>query len=266
MGAFVRADGLVNRVSTGSKHLLGGLLSRALTPDEMSELSVWLYDRLPGRYETKGLWTWERDWFRSRLPPPPARILVGAAGSGREAIALAELGYQVDAFDPATRMVELAEAVLAAPHQVRVGSFEDLSSAVLDLADNQLSVFAGNSYDAVLLGWGALSHVIEGTERERLLAASTALAPDGPVLASFFLRVEATRGGRTRRLGAQLGQRIAGARGLQSEASQIEFSTSLGFTQVFAAEELERLASSCDRELVWDPEPGFPHATFAVPR
>jgi hypothetical protein len=235
----------------------------------MSELSIWLYDRVPRRYVAKDLWTWERDWFRSRLPPSPARILIGAAGSGREALPLIARGYQIDAFDPAAEMSALAASSLRPPHRALTGTFEELSAAVLDLADNPLSALAGATYDAVILGWGALSHVIDPAERERLITAAATLAPDGPVLASFFLEAQTTHPGRARQLGSRLGARIAQARGFAPSepevAASIDFSTNLGFTHIFSAEELEALAAGCDRTLAWDPEPGFPHATF-LPR
>src|SRR5262245_53039307 len=38
------------------------------------------------------------------FPPPPGTVLIGAAGGGREAFALARRGYQVVAFEPAARL------------------------------------------------------------------------------------------------------------------------------------------------------------------
>jgi len=121
---------------------------------------------------------------------------------------------------------------------------------------------ATEHYDAVLLGWGALSHVILPSVRERTLATAAALAPDGPVLASFLLRGQDRRSGRSRRLGCAIGDRIGRARGVTEDTGEVSFSTNLGFAYVFGKGELEALAASCDRQLVWDREPGFPHATF----
>src|SRR5258708_387635 len=41
----------------------------------------------------RGLFEWERAVISRFFPSAPARVLVGAAGLGREAIALAEMGY-----------------------------------------------------------------------------------------------------------------------------------------------------------------------------
>ena len=47
------------------------------------------------------LFPWEESVVERFFPRPPARVLVGAAGAGREAFALARLGYEVVAFEPA---------------------------------------------------------------------------------------------------------------------------------------------------------------------
>src|SRR5438874_1613250 len=46
------------------------------------------------------LFPWEKETIERFFPAPPARVLVGAAGSGREAFALSERGYEVVAFEP----------------------------------------------------------------------------------------------------------------------------------------------------------------------
>ena len=73
----------------------------ALRDAEKEALSIDLYDAsfLPEN-DHHGLYPWETDWFERRLPSPPASILIGAAGGGREAAALRDLGYQVRAFEP----------------------------------------------------------------------------------------------------------------------------------------------------------------------
>ena len=43
---------------------------------------------------------WEETVVGSHFPAPPSRVLIGAAGGGREAFALARRGYAVVAFEP----------------------------------------------------------------------------------------------------------------------------------------------------------------------
>src|SRR4051794_9728091 len=47
------------------------------------------------------LFAWETAAIGRFFPPAPARLLIGGAGGGREAFALAERGYEVVAFEPA---------------------------------------------------------------------------------------------------------------------------------------------------------------------
>jgi hypothetical protein len=80
--------------------LLGGFALAALDPDERAELTSALYNAR-GEYEAQDLFEWEEAWFEADLPKPPAKILIGGAGSGREVRHLLEKGYEIVAFDPA---------------------------------------------------------------------------------------------------------------------------------------------------------------------
>jgi len=94
------------RVHDSSQRVFSGLAAESLTTAEKSQLTVRIYDSFPD-YRSVGdtLYAWEEPWFGSRLPPPPAHILVGACGTGREAVALAARGYRVDAVEPAPEFV-----------------------------------------------------------------------------------------------------------------------------------------------------------------
>src|SRR5262245_21966636 len=48
------------------------------------------------------LFPFEERVISRHFPEPPGTVLVGAAGGGREALALASLGYDVVAFEPAS--------------------------------------------------------------------------------------------------------------------------------------------------------------------
>ncbi len=48
------------------------------------------------------------DFYLSRLPPPPAKVLDIGCGTGIFTLELAELGYQVSALDPANEMIRFA--------------------------------------------------------------------------------------------------------------------------------------------------------------
>src|SRR5688500_15622114 len=65
----------------------------------------------PG-YQSSGLWPLEERALQRFFPPPPARVLIPGAGTGREVLALHRLGFRVTAFEPPAAMVELANQVL----------------------------------------------------------------------------------------------------------------------------------------------------------
>jgi hypothetical protein len=143
-----------------------------------------------------GLFEWEKAAIEHHFPKPPARILIGAAGGGREAFALAEKGYQVTAFEPCFRLVQEMAAkaeTCGGQIQVLVGSCQDLwrreeranSESIripqLPVAE-QLPKFHG-----IVLGWGSLSHIPARKDREKLLlTCSRMLETEGALLASYL--------------------------------------------------------------------------------
>src|SRR5262245_8023065 len=63
----------------------------------------------------------------SHFPPPPGTVLVGAAGGGREALALAREGYRVVAIEPARQLAtSLADVCSGLPVESLLGRYEDL--------------------------------------------------------------------------------------------------------------------------------------------
>jgi 2-polyprenyl-3-methyl-5-hydroxy-6-metoxy-1,4-benzoquinol methylase len=105
------------------------------------------------------------------LVRPGGRILDAGCGSGRDTLAFLQRGYQVDAFDGSSEMVQRASALTGI--EVRQRMFENLLETPLQ-----------EKYDGI---WccASLLHV----ERERLPAVMGtlrhALAPDGIMYVSF---------------------------------------------------------------------------------
>src|SRR5262245_8090759 len=58
-----------------------------------------------------GLQWWERDAIQQFFPPE-GRVVVGAAGAGREVLALHKRGYEVDGFECARTLVETGQEQL----------------------------------------------------------------------------------------------------------------------------------------------------------
>lgn len=119
------------------------------------------------------------------LPSPPGRILDCGGGPGRYAIELAKRGYAVCLFDLSPGNLELARQK-ATEAGVTIDSYEQ-GSAI------DLSRFAGQSFDAVLL-FGPLYHLLEESDRmQALREARRVLKPGGPLFCTFISRYAAHR-------------------------------------------------------------------------
>src|SRR5215210_627639 len=76
------------------------------------------------------LFPWEESVIERFFPQPPARVLIGGAGSGREAFALLELGYEVVAFEPSVGLLRSMTDRVRTDTGLRAyrAGFEDLPS------------------------------------------------------------------------------------------------------------------------------------------
>ncbi|MGB5702860.1 MAG: hypothetical protein WBM48_08590 [Polyangiales bacterium] len=176
----------MRRIERGLESWTGAVLNRALQDTEKEDLSIELYDAsFRAENDHHGLYAWETQWFERRLPSPPASILIGAAGAGREASALRELGYQVRAFEPSASAFRLCALTLGA-ELVDRASYQDFVGTVLRGESTPLRLTRETTFDAMLLGWGSFGHVLRRSDRLELLRASDRLVPEGPILLSLF--------------------------------------------------------------------------------
>ena len=177
---------LTRRVEHAVNVWTGAVLNGLLRDAEKEALSIDLYDAsFRPDNDHDGLYDWEQQWFERRLPAPPASILIGAAGAGREASALRELGYHVHAFEPAASAFQLCQVKVGADF-VDQASYEDFIATVLRGESRRLPLPSETTFDAVLLGWGSFGHVLQRTDRSELLRACDQVAPHGPILLSLF--------------------------------------------------------------------------------
>jgi hypothetical protein len=164
----------------------GVILNSLLRDNEKEALSIDLYDAsFRPDNDRDGLYEWEQQWFERRLPAPPASILIGAAGAGREASALRKLGYRVHAFEPSASAFQLCQSELGL-ESVDQASYEDLIATVLRGKSTRLRIPSEATFDAVLLGWGSFGHVLQRADRLELLRACDQITPHGPILLSTF--------------------------------------------------------------------------------
>jgi hypothetical protein len=257
---YAKLDQRVGRVRSAFALFAEGFVLAGLDAAEPTDLTISIYDRLDRR--TQSMFPWELTWFEAALPRPPARVLVGAAGHGREVLALRGLGYDVDAFEPAPRSRSQLYAAVASGTAL-TGSYEDLVHGHKG-EPSPLAALAAKRYDAILLGWASLSHLPDARERRALFEACHALCPRGPILASFFYARESpvSRSGSARAWGTRLGGILAQARGIKPVAT-VRGPDRLLLHAGIVHEELETLARTIDRKLALEPTP-YAHATWSA--
>lgn len=251
-----------------AEHLLGGFALATLTPTERAELTAAIYSAR-GEYKLRGLFDWEKTWFEEDLPPPPAKILVGGAGSGREVGHLLSRGYRVLAFDPAPSFVRRGAEQFPDCLGFLVGSYEDLAET--DGAANralEAALEAHAPFEAVLLGWGSFTHASTAEVRLGALRRLKLLCPRGPVLASFWMERgggENRRGGAWK-LGWRAGTRLTRKHGARETSDGDEFRSSAGFGHHFTRGEFVDLVAAAGYEMARGPGSpyagAFPHATL----
>jgi hypothetical protein len=208
-----------------------------------------------------GLFEWEREALTSSFPPS-GRILLGAAGGGRELAGLCKLGYEVVAFEPSPVLVEAARAV-AAPYpksKVISASYADLVRAVEAGSGPLAPHVCGREFHGVIFGWTSFSYVWR-EERDPLLKALRTLAPRAPVLLSYIGEGDTFEGKLARvRFWYRRLLRLTGAPALAEPGDA--FHPWMGFLQVITPSDVQSLAERTGYRLVYEKHSYTSHALF----
>jgi hypothetical protein len=179
---------------------------------------------------------WEQHVIATFFPPPPARVLVGGAGMGREAFALAARGYSVVAFDRVPELVQGMRAVRGnAAVEVRQGLYQDLPYLQGENGD-RIDLRTEQPFDAAVIGWGSFSNLLSDAARVETLRRFAEVTR-GPVLASFYATFwepadAPESGGRIRKW----------LRGRALRRGRARFLIGSGFNRLLTAEDAERVA------------------------
>jgi hypothetical protein len=235
--SLLRAQATLETLTSRTGNFIAGLSLGLLDNRALGRLTIAAYDQR-GTYAFSSISDWEESWFERDLPAPPVRILVGAAGSGREVNYLEEVGYHVVAFEPAINFVQNANRAGLLRQPMHVGSYQDLLDNSSDLSR---SLALEPPFDAVLLGWGSLTHVPGQPTRTELLRRLRRLCPHGPLLASFWLKEGAAQP--TRPKTRKMGERLAAMLGGNAQHAEMDVvSGRTGYAHWFTEAELLELA------------------------
>src|SRR6185369_7171712 len=168
------------------------LAFRLLTQGDWLELGRSLYGRsekysFGSQHNEAGLFEFERAAIEQAFPPPPASIVVGGCGGGRELFALLERGYRIAAaYDPVAAFIDSLRSdprLIDSKDRVCVGAHQEIES----LAPIARLRQHGNRIDAVVVGWGSYTHIMGTKTRVEFLRSLRAACPCGPVLVSFHV-------------------------------------------------------------------------------
>lgn len=171
---FQRVAGACDAIQQG--FWLGMLGKRNLDDLAILQYARWAMYADPA-YNRSGLSAWEQSAVESHFTPR-SRLLLGAAGGGREALALAERAYRVDAFDCQPALVEACARLI-----------EGYPATRALLAQPGLLPEGLSAYDGAIVGWGGYMHIPGKAQRIAFLSAIREHVTSGsPILISFFVR------------------------------------------------------------------------------
>jgi hypothetical protein len=253
----------LSAVNNSQQILRDELLFAFLSPSQRNALTFEAYAKTNsytpgGEAFGAGLFPWESALLDDPRVPRSGRVLLGAAGGGRELKALQDRGYQVCAFEPVSRLAESArEVARGAGTVVTDASYQDLVTRAAGQR-GPLDSLRG-PFELCILGWGSLSHLTEPDDVLALFRALKVLAPSAPVVASFIMRSsgpEPTAGG-ARKLRRLLRQGLAVAGGPVPPG--LEFYTEAGFIYAFSRDEMLALCQEARYEVAHFSQSDYPH-------
>ena len=177
---YLFLERLLRWINNGATSLIQGLSLGFLSNAELERLTQYRYSTsfssfAEESYVNSGLFIWEREAI-CRYFPPGGRILVAAAGAGREMIALARAGFLVDGFDCCAPLVECGRNEL----------MKQGIDAKLEYVPPSTVPGCDGHYDAVLVGFSGYMYIAGRDRRIRFLRdLCRFLNPGAPLMVSF---------------------------------------------------------------------------------
>lgn len=226
---FKRADGWFNRFVRLAAVVHEGFWLGCLSADDLNAITAEHYDHshesASPEHNLRGFLDWELAVVNRHFPAG-SRILVAAAGGGREVLALRRAGYQSDGFECNPVLVQASDAI-----------FEQLGEprGVMLCPADQVPPGPA-TYGGLIVGWSAYTHIPTRGRRVAFLQALRQRAlPGAPVLLSFFTRTGASRYDGFVRKGANLFRALRG----REESVELGDHLSWSYNHLFTREEVE---------------------------
>jgi hypothetical protein len=135
------------------------------------------------RYLDQGLYFWEELAVRAWITPGD-RVMVAAAGGGRELIGLTRIGFEAAGFDCSRAMVQAGQRALAARGM----------AATLEWSPPCMVPPMSGDFQAAIVGWNGYGYISPRSRRIAFLKSLRAQLPTGaPVLVSTAIRTPRAR-------------------------------------------------------------------------
>ena len=252
---FKQADQWFTRLVNIGGAIHEGFWLGYLSPDDLDAITRDHYHKsqeyASPQHNQRGLFDWETAVVNQYFQPG-SRILVAAAGGGREVLALRRAGFQAEGFDCSATLVQASDAIfdrLGEPRAVALCASGEVPSGP-------------EVYRGLVVGWSGYTHI---PGRQRRIAFLQQLRnralPGTPVLVSFFPREGSSRS-------ETLIYRIARiSRALfRHRKEQSELGDHLGwcFSHTFTREEIDAELQAAGFRPVFYSEVGEGHAVGIV--
>jgi hypothetical protein len=184
---FQRADSWFSRLVRIMTALHEGFWLGFLNADDLNAITAARYGEsqylASTEHNLSGFFSWETPVLE-RYFRRGSRVLVGAAGAGRELLALHKCGFEADGFECCLPLVRASQEI-----------FDKLGESKSVFPSSPDSVPPGPAdYDGLIVGWSAYTHIPTKVRRIAFLQALRQRAlPHSPLLVSFFTRGPSSR-------------------------------------------------------------------------
>ena len=179
---FKKSDQWFTRLMSIASAVHEGFWLGCLSADDLDAITADHYHQsqeyASPAHNQRGLFDWETTVVNQYFQPG-SRILVAAAGGGREVLALRRAGFRADGFDCSPTLVRASDALFD-----RLGE----PRSVAHCASGEVP--AGTAlYQGLIVGWSGYTHIPTRRRRIAFLQKLRSHAlPDSPLLVSFFPR------------------------------------------------------------------------------